>query len=116
VFGATISDEAMICPGAMLLEAPAPRAATLAAPGRDRRTGRAAPSPSGLGATIGAGAVIAPGVAARALVAGNPARPCGWVCACGTALDASLRCPACSRAYDHGEQGLVAIPGEGEPA
>jgi acetyltransferase-like isoleucine patch superfamily enzyme len=134
VFGATIADEAMICPGAMLLEDPAPRAAT---PGGTRKgpsdwTRR--PVTVERGATIGAGAVIAPGVAigqramvaigavvtrdvaAHALVAGNPARPVGWACACGTTLDAGLRCPACSRAYEHGEQGLAAIPGGGEPA
>jgi hypothetical protein len=116
VFGATISDEAMICPGAMLLQDPATRAAT---PGGTRK----GPSDwTRRPVTVGAGRDHWRGCrhharrrAAHALVAGNPARPCGWVCACGTTLDASLRCPACSRAYEHGEQGLAAIPGEGEP-
>lgn len=75
------------------------------------------PVTMGRGATIGAGAVIAPGVrigayalvalgavvfhdvAAHALVAGNPARQCGWVCLCGHTLDPELRCPHCPRTY-----------------
>ena len=65
---------------------------------------------------VAIGAVVTRDVAAHALVAGNPARPCGWACACGTTLDAGLRCPACSRTYEHGEQGLAAILSEGEPA
>jgi len=134
VFGATVEDEAMICPGAMLLEDPAPRATN---PDRTRK-GAADWTPRpvtvGRGATIGAGAVIAPGVAvgaqamiaigavvtrdvaAHALVAGNPARPVGWACACGATLDAGLRCPSCGRAWEHGEQGLTAILGNGDPA
>ena len=88
----------------------------------------------GHGATIGASATIAPGVAigpramiaigavvtrdvaAHALVAGNPARPVGWACACGTTLDAGLRCPSCGRAWEHGDQGLAAIAGKEELA
>jgi UDP-2-acetamido-3-amino-2,3-dideoxy-glucuronate N-acetyltransferase len=86
----------------------------------------------GPGATIGASATIAPGVsvgplamvaigavvtrdvAAHALVAGNPARPVGWACACGTTLDAGLRCPSCSRGWERGDQGLTAIVGTEE--
>ncbi|HYM84357.1 MAG TPA: DapH/DapD/GlmU-related protein, partial [Candidatus Dormibacteraeota bacterium] len=41
-------------------------------------------------ATVGAGAVVTRTVADHALVAGNPARRLGWVCACGARLlDAS---------------------------
>ncbi|MYW04470.1 hypothetical protein GT354_40605 [Streptomyces sp. SID3343] len=107
----------MICPGALLLEDPAPRATT---PDGHRKTASdftRAPVTVGQGATIGAGAVLAPGVRvgdhalvavgavvvrdvpAHALVAGNPARRCGWVCRCGRTLDASLRCPACPRSH-----------------
>lgn len=71
-------------------------------------------------ATVGAGAVVTRTVPAHALVAGNPARRIGWVCACGRrllnadghpahaepdryALDPTFHCPACGRryAYDH---------------
>lgn len=57
------------------------------------------------GTTVGehaftaAGSVVTMNVPAHAFVAGNPARPKGWVCACGERLDADLRCPADGSAY-----------------
>ena len=72
------------------------------------------------GASIGAGAVVLPGVtigswamvvagavvtrnvADHALVIGNPARTIGYVCVCGRPLDRAhegWRCPACDRNY-----------------
>jgi len=134
IFGAAVDGEAMICPGAMLLEDPAPRATNPDGSRKEAPDWSPRPVRVGFHATVGAGSVIAPGVTigphamvaigavvtrdvlAYALVAGNPARPVGWVCDCGVTLDAGLRCPACDRAYRLGEEGLAALLGKGEPA
>ncbi|HTU74587.1 MAG TPA: acyltransferase [Trebonia sp.] len=126
VFGARVDDEAMICPGAMLLEDPAPRATNPDGTRKGPADWSPRPVTVGHGATVGAGAVIAPGVtigpramvaigavvtrdvAPHALVAGNPARQAGWACACGTTLNPGLRCPACERAYASDGHGLQA--------
>jgi UDP-2-acetamido-3-amino-2,3-dideoxy-glucuronate N-acetyltransferase len=49
-------------------------------------------------AFVAAGAVVVDDVADHALVAGNPARRIGWVCACGRRLGEPLAC-SCGRAY-----------------
>lgn len=52
----------------------------------------------GEGAFVGAGSVVVDDVPPFALVVGNPARPIGWVCACGERLGDDLGC-SCGRTY-----------------
>jgi acetyltransferase-like isoleucine patch superfamily enzyme len=49
-------------------------------------------------AFVAAGTVVIRGVPAYAMVAGNPARRIGWMCACGKKLPAGLAC-TCGRTY-----------------
>jgi acetyltransferase-like isoleucine patch superfamily enzyme/acyl carrier protein len=128
VFGAVIADEAMICPGALLLEDPAPRATTPSGQRKGPADWTRHPVTVHPGATVGAGAVIAPGITvgtramvalgavvlrdvpAHALVIGNPARQAGWVCHCGHTLDSALTCPACQRTYISGQDEVSLLP------
>lgn len=65
---------------------------------------------------IGAGAVVTHAVRAHALMVGNPARQLGWMCRCGTRLDAETSpakrievvCGACDANYRIDESGCVA--------
>jgi UDP-2-acetamido-3-amino-2,3-dideoxy-glucuronate N-acetyltransferase len=61
-------------------------------------------------AFVAAGAVVVRDVPAHAMVAGNPARRIGWMCACGKKLPATLAC-ACGRSYRVADAraGLVTI-------
>jgi acetyltransferase-like isoleucine patch superfamily enzyme len=132
--GVTVGDGVFIGPGAILTNDRHPRAMT--ATGDLARAADWTVSPIHLahGSSIGAGAIVIAGcdvgefamvgagaivthpVPAHALVAGNPARVIGWVCACGHrlqdstghaapatreryALDPELTCAVCGRHY-----------------
>ena len=58
-------------------------------------------------ALVAAGSVVTKDVPDHALVAGNPAKPMGWVCVCAQRLDEQLTCPGCARAYARFESGLA---------
>ena len=76
------------------------------------------------GASLGAGAVILPGlsigayavvgaaalvtrnVSAHRLVVGQPARPAGWACRCGQRLDTGFACRACGQRYARRDETL----------
>lgn len=54
----------------------------------------------GKGAFVAAGAVVTHDVADFVMVAGTPARPCGYACRCGESVDPpDYRCAACGRTY-----------------
>ena len=130
--GVTIEDGVFVGPGAILTNDRYPRAITSAgdlaraddwtvSPITLRRgcsVGAGAVVIAGVDvgtfATVGAGAVVTKTVPSHALVAGNPARRLGWVCACGARLEAdgkpappdpnegaTLDCSSCSRSYTY---------------
>lgn len=118
VFGAQLDDEVMISPQAVLTEDRAPRATRPDGQRQGPGDWTSTPVIVRRGATIGAGARVAPGVAIgqyalvgigavvlrdvapHALVLGNPGRAVGWVCRCAATLDSRLRCLRCDRAYE----------------
>lgn len=119
--GVTCEDDVFLGPNVLFTNDLRPRAAV-------KRSGEALlPTRVRRGATLGAGvvvvcgteigeyafaaagAVVARSVPAHALVAGNPARRRGWVCACGAALGADLRCPVCGTGHAPAGAGLRAV-------
>lgn len=118
VFGAAIQDEVLLCPGVLVIEDAAPRAVTRAGTPQGSGDWTARPVTVCRGATVGAGAVLLPGVrvgahalvAAGALVdrdvpphafvAGNPHRQIGWACRCGHRLSGTT-CGRCGTTYLH---------------
>jgi acetyltransferase-like isoleucine patch superfamily enzyme len=123
--GVTCEDEVFLGPNVLFTNDLRPRAA-IRRPAEDLL-----PTTVRRGATLGAGAVVVCGteigpaafvaagavvtrdVPAHALMAGNPARRLGWVCACGERLQAdptaadSFRCPECASRYTLAENGLA---------
>jgi acetyltransferase-like isoleucine patch superfamily enzyme/acyl carrier protein len=118
VFGASVHDEVLLCPGVLIIEDSTPRAITPT--GLLQTADDWTPHPVTVcrGATVGAGAVLLPGVQIgafamvaalslvdrevppHALVAGIPHRQIGWVCRCGARL-AGTACGRCGARYEH---------------
>jgi UDP-2-acetamido-3-amino-2,3-dideoxy-glucuronate N-acetyltransferase len=117
--GVTIEDDVFVGPGVAFTNDLQPRSPRMeAVSGRySRPENWLARTSVGRGASIGAGAVILPvrigdhamiaagsivtkDVPAHALMKGNPARVAGWVCVCGSKLDAGRECPSCGRQND----------------
>lgn len=117
--GVTIADDAFIGPGVIFTNDGHPRSPRMAQVQdryRDPVNWRR-PTRVERGATIGAGAILLPGltigsfalvgagavvthdVKPHEMVLGNPARPHGWVCACAGRLDDGLTCSLCRTAY-----------------
>lgn len=132
--GVRIADDAFIGPGVVFANDRNPRSPRMAGaePVLRRYEGDSwlATTGVGRGASLGAGAVILPGleigafavvgagavvtrnVAPHAIVRGNPARRAGYACVCGMSLPAArggrARCRSCGSAYRVSRAGLTA--------
>jgi acetyltransferase-like isoleucine patch superfamily enzyme len=113
--GVSIADDVFIGPGVIFTNDRTPRSPRMAAvaPRYAEPSGWQAMTTVARGASLGAGAVIVAGVMIgefaligagavvtrsvppHRIVAGNPARPIGWACVCGSRLDERRRCLAC---------------------
>ena len=119
--GATIEDGVFLGPGVILTNDKLPRAINPDGSLKSDADWVVSPTLIRRGASIGAGAVVLPGVSigefamigagalvtrdvpAQGLVYGNPARLCGYVCRCGHVLSETeageWRCDRCDEAY-----------------
>lgn len=118
---AVVEDGVFLGPGVIVTNDRIPRAVNPDMTLKAADDWTAAPVRIGLGAAVGAGSVLLPGVQigpwamagagsvvtrdvpAHGLVVGNPARLIGYVCSCGTRLEPAgggdYRCPKCQRRY-----------------
>jgi len=125
--GVEIGDEALVGPSAVFTNDLRPRAGNVNWQVRPTRVLRGASI--GANATIvcgveigeygmvGAGAVVTGTVRPHQLVAGNPARHHGWICACGEVLSRAADRPGAMRCRDCDRQaGSVPVPEPGPPA
>jgi acetyltransferase-like isoleucine patch superfamily enzyme len=124
----TLEDEVFVGPMAVFTNDPAPRAAFKRAPAQFLPTRVRHNASIGANATIlcgvtigpqafvGAGSVVLRDVPAHAIVAGNPARRIGWMCACGQRLPRTLACH-CGRRYRRlgASGGLAAAAARAQP-
>lgn len=125
--GVRIEDDAFIGPGAVFANDRHPRSPRMPG-GADRYDGSDAWKVATVvrrGASLGAGAVVLPGVtvgryacvgagavvtrdvAPHRLVVGNPARAVGWSCVCGGLLGEDLACLLCGSAHRLGPEGVL---------
>jgi UDP-2-acetamido-3-amino-2,3-dideoxy-glucuronate N-acetyltransferase len=119
--GVILEDDVFVGPSAVFTNVSRPRAAF---PRRDRfepthvRAGASLGANCtvvcgreiGRGAFVAAGAVVTHDVAPFTLVRGAPARPAGFVCACGEAVaPPDYHCSACGRAYAPAAAGLTEL-------
>jgi len=129
--GVTIGDGVFVGPGVLFTNDRYPRSARAPWLDRDhRREDWLVQTTVEEGASLGAGAVILPGVrigrfamvaagavvthdvAPHALVRGNPARQAGWVCRCGqpiAATEARATCNACGDGYGLSSHGALLL-------
>ncbi|MGB2984895.1 MAG: Gfo/Idh/MocA family oxidoreductase [Phycisphaerae bacterium] len=127
--GVTIEDSVFIGPGVVFTNDRYPRSRRMPEVSQchQRREDWLTSTVVRRGASIGAGAVILPGVAIgryagvgagavvtrdvpdHRLVVGNPAREVGWMCACGTPLYDQTTCPRCHQCLPTTEHALAVV-------
>lgn len=125
--GVTIENDAFVGPGVIFTNDQHPRSRRLAeAKGRYKYKDNWMTQTKVLrGASIGAGAIILPGITigrfaaigagacvtrdvpSHRLVVGNPAKETGWVCFCGMTLNETMTCSDCNRRFRQQDNAIV---------